>query len=172
MAANEKQVAGSHYGGTTVAYQHWDIVVEHKLNYFQGQITKYVMRASKKNGKQDLEKARHFLDKYLEVYDQLHPTEKLKEGAGYAVQIKTDPAYTAPWTGTAIPTPRSQPEPTRGDHVQTQFVDERFTIEGHAASGQALYKCKACGQEQWAKTNWEAHMTHGSCAGRGYIAQG
>ena len=73
MSANEKQVAGAHYGGTGVAYQHWDIVVEHKLNYFEGQITKYVMRCRGKNGKQDLEKAKHFIEKYLEVYDQMYP---------------------------------------------------------------------------------------------------
>jgi len=70
MAANDKQVAGKHYAAEV---QHWDMVVMHKLNYFEGQITKYVMRARKKNGKQDLEKAMHFLEKYLEVYDQLQP---------------------------------------------------------------------------------------------------
>jgi hypothetical protein len=68
-AANERQVAGAHYGGGT--HQHWDIVVEHDLNYFEGQITKYVMRCRKKNGKQDLEKAKHFIEKYLEVYDKV-----------------------------------------------------------------------------------------------------
>lgn len=68
MAANDIQVAGSHYAAEV---QHWDIVVMHKLNYFEGQITKYVMRARKKNGRQDLEKARHFIEKYLEVYEQV-----------------------------------------------------------------------------------------------------
>lgn len=74
MAANDKQVGGAHYGGGAI--QHWDMVAQHGLNYFQGQVTKYVMRAPLKNGKQDLEKARHFLDKYLEVYDLLHPSAK------------------------------------------------------------------------------------------------
>lgn len=74
MSANDRQVAGSHYGGG--AHQHWDIVVEHSLNYFEGQITKYVMRCRKKNGKQDLEKAKHFIEKYLEVYDQIVPAER------------------------------------------------------------------------------------------------
>src|SRR5690606_7409665 len=35
--------------------------------YFEGQVTKYVSRWRKKNGVQDLEKALHFLQKYLEV---------------------------------------------------------------------------------------------------------
>lgn len=62
--ANQRQVAGAHYGLSS--YQHWDIVVQFKLDYFQGQITKYVMRWSKKNGVTDLEKAAHFLQKYIE----------------------------------------------------------------------------------------------------------
>jgi hypothetical protein len=41
-------------------------VVEFDLDYFQAQITKYVMRWDKKNGLQDLEKAQHFLEKYIE----------------------------------------------------------------------------------------------------------
>ena len=87
MAANDIQVAGSHYAAEV---QHWDIVVIHKLNYFEGQITKYVMRARKKNGRQDLEKARHFIEKYLEVYEQVVgpvPTPAVRQ------QIKD-----APWS--------------------------------------------------------------------------
>lgn len=63
--ANSRQVGGSHYKGAAI--EHWDIVAQHELDYFQGQITKYVMRWRKKNGVQDLEKARHFLDKYIEL---------------------------------------------------------------------------------------------------------
>ena len=62
--ANKTQVAGSHYQSKM---QHWDIVAEHQLDYFQGQITKYVMRWKLKNGVQDLEKAQHFLAKYIEL---------------------------------------------------------------------------------------------------------
>jgi hypothetical protein len=65
MAANERQVGGSHYKGSAI--EHWDIVAQHDLDYFQGQITKYVMRWRKKNGTEDLKKARHFLDKYIEL---------------------------------------------------------------------------------------------------------
>jgi hypothetical protein len=62
--ANGRQVDGKHYGSTI---QHWDYVVANDLDYFQGQITKYVTRWKKKNGVADLEKAQHFLEKYLEV---------------------------------------------------------------------------------------------------------
>lgn len=66
MTANDRQVGGSHYKKEG-AVEHWDIVDQWGLDYFQGQITKYVMRWRDKNGLQDLEKARHFLEKYIEL---------------------------------------------------------------------------------------------------------
>lgn len=41
MSANEVQVGGTHYRS---AYQHWDFVIDADLNYFTGQITKYISR--------------------------------------------------------------------------------------------------------------------------------
>jgi hypothetical protein len=63
MAANQRQVGGSHY--KTGGEEHWDRVARLGLDYFQGQITKYVERWKRKNGIQDLEKAAHFLQKYI-----------------------------------------------------------------------------------------------------------
>lgn len=65
MGANDRQVGGTHY--KTGGEEHWDRVSRLGLDYFQGQITKYVERWRHKNGIQDLEKARHFLDKYIEL---------------------------------------------------------------------------------------------------------
>jgi len=62
--ANDRQVGGSHYAAEV---QHWDYVVANNLDYFQGQIIKYVARHRKKGGVQDLRKAQHFLEKYIEV---------------------------------------------------------------------------------------------------------
>ena len=70
MSANDKQVSGTHYK-VPGATEHWDIVIQHKLNYFEGAATKYIMRCRKKNGKADLEKALHFLEKYIECYDSI-----------------------------------------------------------------------------------------------------
>jgi hypothetical protein len=64
--ANERQVGGSHYQSTT-GIQHWDLAVAFELPYLAGQITKYVTRAHRKNGIQDLEKAMHFMDKLIET---------------------------------------------------------------------------------------------------------
>lgn len=67
-SANERQVGGDHYKkhGTT-GEQHWDRAARLGLDYFQAQATKYIERCWDKNGVQDLEKARHFIDKYIEL---------------------------------------------------------------------------------------------------------
>jgi hypothetical protein len=62
--ANKIQIGGSHY--QTGGLQHWDVVLMFGLGYFEGQITKYLFRWRKKNGVEDLKKARHFLDKLIE----------------------------------------------------------------------------------------------------------
>lgn len=62
--ANATQVGGAHY---KVAIEHWDFVANRGLGYFEGQVTKYVTRWRKKNGVQDLQKARHFLSKLIEL---------------------------------------------------------------------------------------------------------
>ena len=66
MAANDKQVGGSHYkkGGE----EHWDRQWRlYGRGYFVGCITKYVERYHEKNGVQDLQKAAHFLEKLIEL---------------------------------------------------------------------------------------------------------
>lgn len=64
MPANDHQPGGEHYG--LKQYQHWDVVKEFNLDYMQGQITKYVFRHKSKNGEEDLRKAIHYLEKYIE----------------------------------------------------------------------------------------------------------
>jgi hypothetical protein len=72
---NERQVGGSHYKDTSGRcpncgglIEHWDLYAEQP--YLEGCITKYVTRWRKKNGVQDLEKAKHFLEKLIEVAKQ------------------------------------------------------------------------------------------------------
>ena len=88
MGANDTQVGGEipHYG--LKKYQHWDMVKEFGLDYMQGQITKYTMRHKNKNGKEDLQKAIHFLEKYIE---QEYPnTENPFEGEATAAYVNQD----------------------------------------------------------------------------------
>ena len=66
MSANDRQVAGDHY----LKYgelQPWDLWVLWNLNPFQATIIKHVVRYKDKLGITDLEKARHYLDKLIEV---------------------------------------------------------------------------------------------------------
>lgn len=71
VLANEYQVAGTHYKTEAGKPQHWDLAIMYKWDPFQYQITKYVMRWKVKHSTpsqkiEDLKKARHFLDKYIE----------------------------------------------------------------------------------------------------------
>ncbi len=78
--ANNTQVGGNHY---KTKMEHWDYVVANDLGYFEGQITKYVTRHRKKNGLEDLHKARHFLDKLIEVEkERIFDFEQAKLGMG------------------------------------------------------------------------------------------
>lgn len=66
--ANAQQVGGGHYKGTT--YQHWDFVmIALAGRYLEGNITKYITRWRKKNGLEDLKKARHYLNKLIEQFN-------------------------------------------------------------------------------------------------------
>lgn len=58
------QIGGEHY--KQCAIQPWDFVIANELDYFQGSIVKYITRWKNKGGIEDLKKARHFLDKYIE----------------------------------------------------------------------------------------------------------
>ncbi len=68
MSADTKQVGGSHYKDKAV--QPWDYITSNGLGYLEGNVVKYVSRYKEKNGVQDLEKARHYLDKLIEIERQ------------------------------------------------------------------------------------------------------
>lgn len=44
----------------------WDFIASQNLNFFEGNIIKYVCRYKNKNGLEDLKKARTYLDKLIE----------------------------------------------------------------------------------------------------------
>ncbi len=66
MTANDIQHGGDHYEGQE--FQHWDLAWKYHYNQFEYCATKYVERCWKKNGIEDLKKAQHHLQKYVEVY--------------------------------------------------------------------------------------------------------
>jgi len=62
---NNIQHGGDHYRNKAI--QPWDFIAANHLGYFEGNIVKYVSRWREKGGIQDLEKARHYLDKLIEL---------------------------------------------------------------------------------------------------------
>ena len=64
MSAYKKQIGGKHY--LKYKIQPSEFVVENKLLYPEGCVIKYILRHQHKGGKQDLLKAKHFIDMIIE----------------------------------------------------------------------------------------------------------
>ena len=62
---DSSQIGGTHYVSKTI--QPWDFIVANKLGYLEGNVIKYVSRYQEKGGLEDLRKAKHYLEKLLEV---------------------------------------------------------------------------------------------------------
>ena len=60
----ERVVHPSHYNK---GIEMWDYAYSHKLDFFEGNIVKYVTRWKQKNGIEDLKKAKQYLDKLIEL---------------------------------------------------------------------------------------------------------
>ena len=58
------QIGGTHYKKMKI--QPSRFVIENKLAFPEGNVIKYICRHSHKDGKQDLEKAKHFIDMIIE----------------------------------------------------------------------------------------------------------
>ena len=64
MSAYDKQIGGTHYKKMKI--QPSKFVIENKLLYPEGSVIKYILRHQDKGGKEDLEKAKHFIDMIIE----------------------------------------------------------------------------------------------------------
>ena len=62
-----KQVGGDHYKQTTL--QPWDVISAWSLDPWLANVVKYVQRHQRKNGREDLLKAVHYLEYVIENYD-------------------------------------------------------------------------------------------------------
>jgi hypothetical protein len=65
MSALEKQVGGDHYKGRKI--QPVEYIHSNELDFFQGNVIKYITRWRAKGGIADLEKAKHYLEMYIEL---------------------------------------------------------------------------------------------------------
>jgi hypothetical protein len=55
-----------HYGGDNNPYEAIKIIEAFQMDFVEGNILKYLLRYKKKNGLEDLEKARWYLDRQIE----------------------------------------------------------------------------------------------------------
>ena len=63
MELQKKQIWGNHYVKHKI--QPWDIIDEYWLDFYEGNVLKYLLRYKEKNWLQDLEKAMHYLEKVI-----------------------------------------------------------------------------------------------------------
>jgi hypothetical protein len=63
--SNDIQVGGVHY--KELDPQPWDVIQSWGMGFLSGNVIKYLARYESKNGIEDLQKARHYLDKLIET---------------------------------------------------------------------------------------------------------
>ena len=149
MSANDTQVGGTHYRQSGKELQHWDLAVLYQWDPFQYQITKYVMRWKYKHSTpaerlKDLQKAAHFLQKYMEVVGAYDP------GTG------------------AVP----QPVVTPLDTTLAQILSNAdWQVEGYFGDLTQHYRCRHCGEMVRAPDADAATQMHGACATPRYVGQ-
>ena len=68
-SSQAKQVGGDHYKQTTL--QPWDVVSAWGLDPWSANVVKYIQRFHRKNGKEDLQKAVHYLEYLIDNYDTI-----------------------------------------------------------------------------------------------------
>ena len=68
MTANDKQHGGDHY--RTKPIQPWDFIISNGIGFLEGNAIKYLCRWREKGGIDDLEKAKHYIEKLIEVERQ------------------------------------------------------------------------------------------------------
>jgi len=69
VTPNDIQVGGTHYKEQDI--QPWDAIHAWGLGFFSGNVVKYVARHNQKGGVNDLRKARHYLDKLIELHTKV-----------------------------------------------------------------------------------------------------
>jgi hypothetical protein len=67
-----RQVGGTHYFNPI---QPWDIIRAWDLNYWEGNIVKYLLRHKGKGKVEDLEKAKHYIEYLIEHYEEIYAPE-------------------------------------------------------------------------------------------------
>jgi hypothetical protein len=70
--ALSRQVGGNHY--KVAAIQPWDVMAAYGLDPWSANVLKYLLRFPYKAGRQDLEKAQHYIEYLITHYDEVNDT--------------------------------------------------------------------------------------------------
>jgi len=157
--ANDRQVGGSHYKDGEHE-EHWDRAW--RLNYdpFQYIITKWVERWKKKGGIEDLKKAQHAIQKYIE----------LVEGDGVLARkiLNSLPTHNPPDEDAKLFGPKSgsghKPWTEPAPFKQTGYIG--YSYEGGTAEWD-LFKCHICKKEVKTAVNGNPAAIH-TCTPKDY----
>jgi hypothetical protein len=116
MSANDTQIAGGHYKDKPI--QPWSYIAANGLGYFEGNIVKYVSRWKDKGGVDDLRKAKHYIEKLIELETQVKDESKTIHGF-------------IPWRGGAMPVDgESMVEVLMGSETKEQ-ASAKYFVWGH-----------------------------------------
>ena len=145
--ANDRQVGGSHYKKN--GEEHWDRAW--RLNYdpFQYIITKWIERWREKGGIEDLKKAQHAIQKYIEV---VSPLGTDPPGVEFPNPPDEDAKLFGPKSGSGHK-PWTEPPPFK----RTGYIG--YTYEGGTAEWD-LFKCHICRQEVKTAVNGNPAAIH------------
>lgn len=64
-SANSQQIGGQHYKQLPI--QPWDFIHVNKLSYMEGSVVEYMCCWKRKGGVEDLQKAKHYVEKMIEL---------------------------------------------------------------------------------------------------------
>lgn len=70
--ALSRQVGGTHYKVASI--QPWDVMAAYGLDPWSANVLKYLLRFPYKAGRQDLEKAQHYIEYLITHYDEVTDT--------------------------------------------------------------------------------------------------
>lgn len=165
-AANERQIGGDHYRKIP-GEQHWDRAVRLGFDFFQYMITKYTERAPLKNGKQDVEKALHFCQKWLESWDKLYGTPK-KAALAPATLPLSDVEAAATGNAAALDWLMCNVIVTQdglmqiGDEMYNclRGMPSDYTNEGGYGDGRTMWTCTKCRSKVFTFGRQVPHAVH------------
>jgi hypothetical protein len=122
---NDRQEGGDHYKVSPI--QHWDFAVNRNMPYLMGQITKYITRARRKNGVEDLLKCQHFLEKLIDVNKKEKdaeeiPLEEYCDANGLNEMERQFLALVTEWDGDAT-------RLVEAYHILNSIIHQNFLVE-------------------------------------------